>query len=185
MSALFFASSNPHKFAEVCQILSHWKLPVGFAQLELTEIQADHLEPIAEMKAREASRRLNARALVEDAGLFIESLRGFPGPYSAYVFRTLGIEGVLTLLRDEKRRRAHFRSVIGYCEPGAVPECFTASVDGTIAMLPRGGGWGYDPIFVPDGARGLTYGELEGEKNHRSHRRKSLEMFAECLLQRA
>ena len=111
MSALFFASSNPHKFTEVSEILSHWKLLVGFAQLELPEIQADQLEPIAEMKAREASKRLNAPALVEDAGLFIESLRGFPGPYSAYVFRTLGIEGILALLRDEKDRRARFRSV--------------------------------------------------------------------------
>jgi XTP/dITP diphosphohydrolase len=184
MSALFFASGNPHKFAEVCQILSQWELSTGFAQLELTEIQADQLEPIAEMKAREASTRVNAPAFVEDAGLFIESLRGFPGPYSAYVFRTLGIEGILALLGDQKSRRAHFRSVIGYCEPGAVPECFAASVDGTIALFPRGGGWGYDPIFIPDGARGLTYGELEGEKNHRSHRRKSLEMLAERLLQR-
>jgi len=182
MKALSFASSNAHKFSEVCQILTVYNISVEFACLELTEIQADDLEPIAAGKAREASRRLGATAFVEDAGLFIKHLQGFPGPYSAYVFRTLGIKGILRILQEEKDRRAQFQSVIGYCEPGAEPRCFSASVDGTIAPVPRGNGWGYDPIFIPDDADGLTFGELDQAKNNLSHRRKSLQILAEYLV---
>jgi len=181
MNPLFFASSNAHKFSEVSQILALSEISVEFACLELTEIQADDLEPIAMGKALQATERLDAPAFVEDVGLFITNLAGFPGPYSAYVFRTLGINGVLRVLGNEEERRAQFRSVIGYCEPGAEPECFTASVEGVIAPVPRGRGWGYDPIFVPDDANGLTYGELAEKKNDHSHRRKSLQMFVKYL----
>lgn len=182
MSPLFFASSNPHKFTEVQQILAVLEIPVEFACIELTEIQADDLESIAAGKAQEASAHLGAAAFVEDAGLFIDDLKGFPGPYSAYAFRTLGIDGVLRLIQGCHGRRAQFRSVVGYSKPGAEPRCFSASVDGMIALAPHGIGWGYDPIFIPDGAGGRTFGELEEEKNDHSHRRKSLLMLAQDLL---
>lgn len=185
MKDLFFASNNPDKFDEVVRILHQWNLTAVFVRLELTEIQADDLEPIAAAKAETASERLAAAAFVEDAGLFIESLQGFPGPYSSYVFRTVGVGGILRLLGGERDRRACFRSVIAYCQPQGRPECFTASVPGVITLHPRGGGWGYDPIFVPDGFGGRTYGELQAEKNAVSHRRKSLELFARRLLRSA
>lgn len=185
MKDLFFASHNANKFDEVKHIFARWHLSVAFARLELVEIQADDLEPIAAAKAETASEKLAAPAFVEDAGLFVESLQGFPGPYSSYVFRTIGIGGILRLLGSERDRRACFRSVTAYCEPQGKPECFTASVAGGIALRPRGGGWGYDPIFVPDGTGGRTYGELQMEKNAVSHRRKSLELFAKRLLRSA
>ena len=136
--------------------------------MELREIQADALEEIAAEKAREACRRLDGPAMVEDTGLFIHHLHGFPGPYSAYVFRTLGNQGVLRLLRDVTDRGATFQSVFAYCQPDGAPECFPSAVPGVIASECRGEGWGYDPIFVAEGASGRTYGELGDDKNQLS-----------------
>ena len=178
---LKFATSNPHKFDEARAILAGYGIAVEMAAMELREIQAETLEEIAAEKAREAARRLDDPAMVEDTGLFIHRLRGFPGPYSAYVFRTLGNEGVLRLLEDAEDRRATFRSVFAYCRPGGSPECFTSAAPGAIAPACRGGGWGYDPIFVAEGASGRTYGELGSDKNRLSHRRLALENLARWM----
>ena len=178
---LQFATSNRHKFGEARAILADYGIAVEMASMEVREIQADDLEEIAAEKAREASRRLDGPALVEDTGLFIDRLCGFPGPYSAYVFRTLGNEGVLRLLEDAEDRGATFRSVFAYCRPGGSPECFPSAVPGTIAPACRGEGWGYDPIFVAEGASGRTYGELGSDKNRLSHRRLALENLARWM----
>ena len=101
---------------------------------------------------------------------------GFPGPYSAYVSKTLGNEGILKLLSGESCRTATFKSVVGYCEPGGEPLLFVGSVDGVITEEIRGeGGFGYDPIFAP-GKR--TFAEmLMEEKNEISHRRGAFGAF--------
>ena len=178
---LTFATSNSHKFDEVSAILGDYGMAVEMASLELREIQADALEEVAAEKAREACRRVNGPAMVEDTGLFIDGLNGFPGPYSAYVFRTVGNRGVLRLLEGAPDRRATFQSVFAYCGPGASPECFPSGVAGTIALECRGGGWGYDPIFIAEGASGRTYGELGDEKNRLSHRRMALDDLARWI----
>ena len=178
---LKFATSNRHKFGEASAILGDYGIPVEMAPLELREIQADALEEIAAEKAREACRRLDGPAMVEDTGLFIDGLKGFPGPYSAYVFRTLGNQGILRLLEAAPDRSATFRSVFAYCRPGGSPECFPSAVAGTIAPECRGEGWGYDPIFIAEGASGRTYGELGDDKNQLSHRRMALESLARWI----
>jgi XTP/dITP diphosphohydrolase len=178
---LTFVTSNRHKFSEVSAILQEYEIPVEMASLELREIQADTLEEIAAEKAREACQRVNGPAMVEDTGLFIDGLNGFPGPYSAYVFRTVGNQGVLRLLDGAPDRRATFRSVFAYCRPGGSAECFPSGVGGTIALECRGGGWGYDPIFIAEGASGRTYGELGDEKNRLSHRRIALQKLARWI----
>ena len=178
---LTFVTSNRHKFSEVSAILQEYEIPVEMASLELREIQADTLEEIAAEKAREACRRVGGPAMVEDTGLFIDALGGFPGPYSAYVFRTVGNEGVLRLLEGATDRGATFQSVFAYCRPDGSPQCFASAVPGTIAPECRGGGWGYDPIFIAKGASGRTYGELGDDKNRLSHRRMALENLARWI----
>ena len=179
--SITFATSNGHKFSEVSAILADYGIPVEMASLELREIQADTLEEIAAEKAREACRRVDGPAMVEDTGLFIDGLNGFPGPYSAYVFRTIGNEGVLRLLEGAPDRSATFQSVFAYCAPDGSPECFPSAVAGTIALECRGGSWGYDPIFIAESASGRTYGELGDEKNRLSHRRIALERLARWI----
>ncbi len=175
---LMFATSNHHKFAEVRAILGDRGIPVAMRAMALREIQADTLEEIAAEKVREARRLVDGPVIVEDTGLFIDELRGFPGPYSAYVFRTVGNPGILRLLEDAADRRATFKSVFAYGDAGGSVKCFGAEAPGTMALTCRGEGWGYDPIFVPDNASGRTYGELGDDKNRLSHRRAALEKLA-------
>ena len=92
---------------------------------DYTEIQADELAPIAARGAREAYREAGEPVVVDDAGLFIEALDGFPGPYSSYVEETLGIERVWNLARELDDRRAAFRCTLAYCDG----EPFAASPD--------------------------------------------------------
>jgi len=84
--------------------------------------------------------------IIEDDGLCIDSLDGFPGPYSSYVHKTIGNSGILQLLK--KNRNAKFISTIVYCDKKSL-EFFEGKLDGTISQSEKGKGWGYDPIFIP------------------------------------
>ncbi len=148
------------------------------------EIQADTTAEVASFASSAAARRLGKPVLVEDAGLFVESLGGFPGVYSAYVFKTIGIAGLLALLKG-RPRKATFVSSAGFCEPTGEPRVFNGSARGSMSGSPRGsGGFGFDPIFVPEGRR-LTFGQLSvAEKCLVSHRADSLRRFARWYVAR-
>lgn len=176
---MVFASTNRNKFREVQPILVQHGIDVEFAQTELTEIQSDSLEEIATDKAVSAYTQVRKPVIVEDDGLFISGLGGFPGQYSSYVFRTIGNAGILRLLSDKNDRSAFFASLIAFSD-GKDVMIFEGRVAGKIAEQKAKGGWGYDPIFVPDGAT-HTYAELQN-KNEYSHRKKALDLFAERYL---
>ncbi|HDD68900.1 MAG TPA: XTP/dITP diphosphatase [Candidatus Korarchaeota archaeon] len=177
MKTLRFVTSNPHKFREAETILGNYGFRIEWIELKYPEIQADTLKEIVLHSLKWLSERVEQPFFIEDAGLFIHSLNGFPGPYSSYVFKTLGNEGILKLMEDIKDRRATFKSVIGL----AVDDkhyTFCGETNGFIAQSIRGALWGFDPIFIPEGVGGLTYAELGDKKNLVSHRRKSLELMA-------
>ena len=176
-SRLDFVSSNQHKFGEARRILSGLGVTVHHRAAALPEIQSDSLAEIAVHKALAAHRLTGGAVLVEDDGLFIESLGGFPGPYSSYVFGTIGNGGILELARGD--RTAVFRSVIAYSD-GETTVHFEGAVRGSISDAQRGDGWGYDPIFVPEGADG-TFAQID--KDRFSHRRAALAAFAEWYLE--
>ena len=155
---------------------------------EYTEVQANDVETIARLGAAEAFAALDGEdpVFVEDSVLAIDALGGFPGPYSAYVEDTLGVDRVWTLAAEEAHRRARFRSVIAHAsgDPSdPTIETFVGTVAGTI-VSPRGdGGFGYDPIFEYNGT---TMAEMSTEqKNAISHRGRALAAFAEWLADRA
>ncbi|HZS74196.1 MAG TPA: non-canonical purine NTP pyrophosphatase [Candidatus Nitrosotalea sp.] len=175
---VFFVSSNKHKFEEVEKIVSKFGLKLGLLKLPLQEIQADDLEDIAKHKALHAFSLCSKPVIVEDAGLFIKSLHGFPGPFSSYVFDTIGNDGILKLL--DVKRDAIFKSVIAYCERSGVVHLFGASVSGTISRKKYGTKWGFDPIFIPRG-KNKPYSKL-AEKNQISHRYLALEKFSNWYL---
>jgi XTP/dITP diphosphohydrolase len=174
-----FASTNENKYREVRAILAQRGLEVEFAKAKLVEIQSDSLEAIAREKAKSAYLQVSRSVIVEDDGLFIDSLGGFPGQYSSYVFKSIGIAGIVKLLSDVRDRYASFISLIAFSD-GKATTVFEGKVNGAIADKPAAGGWGYDPIFVPDGASG-TFAEL-ANKNDYSHRRKALDLFADWYL---
>ena len=171
-----FVTSNKGKFAEAQGIFGDLEQKdIGY-----TEIQADTLEEVAIFGMKEVATRLEGAVMLEDAGLFIEALQGFPGVYSAYVQKTIGNDGILRLMEGVENRRAFFKSVVVYAEPGLEPQMFTGIVRGQIGYEARGSsGFGYDPIFYVD-ERSL--GEMEiAEKNRISHRAESMRALKEWL----
>jgi len=177
--ALIFVTGNRHKVEEVSELAGRHGIELEHRDTPYIEIQADELEQVVRPGVQQACALLRQPCFAEDAGLFIEVLHGFPGPYSNFILRTLGNRGLLKLMSGEKNRRAEFRSAVGYCEPGEKPEVFTGKVEGTIALEAKGTqGFGFDPIFVPSEGDGRTLAEIStGEKNCFSHRARAIEAF--------
>jgi XTP/dITP diphosphohydrolase len=169
---LTFVSTNAGKFREVRGILDEYGVRVRWKRQPLPEVQATRLESVVKAKLS-AAQGLATRILVEDSGLFIPSLGGFPGVYSAYALDTIGLEGVLRLVRG-RERRAIFRTVAGL-SIGGRSWLRTGECIGRIAERPRGAhGFGYDPIFIVDGET-RTFGQLlPSEKNRWSHRARAI-----------
>ena len=178
-SDLFFVSSNNHKFKEAEMILNSFDVKIKFLKYHLEEVQSNSLEVIASKKAKFAFSKFNKPIIIEDDGLFIESLRGFPGPYSSYVFDTIGNAGILNLVK--KNRKAKFVSLITYCDD-EITKSFTGTVSGFISKSKKGKGWGYDPIFSYSDTE-KTFAELKN-KNEFSHRYLALKKFSNWYLQK-
>ena len=183
---LIFATRNRHKFEEVRRIASVYGIKLKMRRERREEIQSDKLEEIAAHSAIVACEALKKPCFVEDAGLFVKVLHGFPGPYSSYAFKTIGNNGLLKLMVGEDDRRAEFRSAVAYCEPGSRPIVFSGNVRGYIAQTSRGsGGFGFDPIFIPTDGDGRTFAEMSiDEKNKFSHRAKAIGKFLKWYIQR-
>ena len=177
LSDLLFVSSNVYKYHETKKILDSFGIDVEFFKCDLEEIQSDSFQDIASKKAKDAFSICKKPLIIEDDGLLISSLDGFPGPYSSYVFRTIGNNGILDLVT--KNRQAKFVSVITYCDKKEL-ESFYARLDGTISKFQKGNGWGYDPIFIPKNYT-KTFAELPN-KNKLSHRYKALKKFSKWYL---
>ncbi len=160
MMKLLFASKNRHKLAEANLALRNYGVELVSADVEKLEIQSDSLEEIALYAARYAYTKIRRPVVVEDAGLFVYALHGFPGPYSSYVYKTIGIEGLLKLMKGVEDRRAKFVSVVAFALNENDVLVFRGEVEGAIALEPRGsGGFGFDPIFIPCGFT-TTFAEM-------------------------
>ncbi|ASJ15994.1 non-canonical purine NTP pyrophosphatase [Thermococcus chitonophagus] len=177
---IFFITSNPGKVKEASSLLKPLGIEVEQLKFPYPEIQADSLEEVVEFGIRWLKDKVSKPFFIEDSGLFIEALEGFPGVYSAYVYRTIGLDGILKLMEGIENRRAYFKSVIGYYD-GKV-HIFVGKVYGKISHEKKGTqGFGYDPIFVPDGYD-KTFAEMTTEeKNAISHRGKALKEFHRWL----
>ena len=101
----FFVTGNVHKFNEARKVLAEYGGATAMLNLEAVEIQDDSLENIAKTSAVDAARKSSLPVFVEDAGLFVKALNGFPGPYSSYVYRTVGNRGILKLMQMEDMSR--------------------------------------------------------------------------------
>ena len=179
----YFVTSNFHKFQEARNILSNYKIATAMLRVRAIEIQDDTLENIAKYSVQDAIKNCGLPLFVEDAGLFVKALGGFPGPYSKYVFNTIGLQGVLKLMDNVQNRVAHFQSVIAFGSPDRKPVCFFGIVKGKLTSRERGiSGFGYDPIFEPEEGNGRTFAEMTMlEKNSISHRAMAIGKFAEWI----
>ena len=176
MKTLYFVTSNKAKAREASEKLRPLGYSVVQKDLGYPELQTDTLENVVAQGIHSVNERFHKAFILEDAGLFIDALEGFPGVYSKYVFFTIGLSGILRLLDKVEKRTAVFRSAYGYSEPGKKPVILTGECHGTISYEQRGNqGFGYDPLFIPNQAK-KTFGEMTiQEKNQFSHRAKALE----------
>ena len=183
MPTIYFVTNNVNKFREIAHIFDKEMPIIKLKMTNLTkiEIQSPDLIEIVRYAVENISRRFKEPFFVEDAGLFIDKLGGFPGPFSHYVYDTIGIDGILKLLESSENRQAHFKSIIGFWDGNEI-KIFEGIVKGQITLSPRGSkGFGFDPIFIPNGAR-KTFAEMEiDEKNQYSHRAKAARKLIEYL----
>jgi XTP/dITP diphosphohydrolase len=181
---VFFATGNIHKFNEARVVLAEHGLAVGMMRAKAIEVQSDNLEEIAATSVVDAYKRWNLPFIVEDAGLFVDALNGFPGPYAAYVYKTIDNAGLLKLMENVQNRKATFRSAIAYCDNvSGRSVCFAGETSGEITKQERmtniESAFGFDPIFQPEGSR-KTFAEMTiNEKNGFSHRAQAVHKFAE------
>lgn len=187
---VFFATGNINKFNEARSILGKHGIAVGMLRLKGDEIQSESLKEIAEKSVMNAYKACHLPIFVEDAGLFIEELSGFPGPYAAYVYKTIHNSGVLKLMADKKNRKAVFKSIIAFCdeENPEKPLTFYGESQGEITLTERReegkSGFGFDPIFQPHRSQ-KTFAEMTiAEKNNFSHRAMAIQRFAEWFIKR-
>jgi XTP/dITP diphosphohydrolase len=173
---LRLVTSNPGKYREIRAIFAARGLPLGWDRRTLPEPQADDLETVVRTKLA-ALPADGTTWVVDDSGLFLSALGGFPGVYSAYALDTIGLVGVLRLLH-RRPRQAVFRTIAGVRRRGTV-RLFRGEVTGRISAAPRGHhGFGYDPLFIPTG-RHRTFGETPlAEKNRVSHRARAMDLAA-------
>lgn len=176
-------TSNLGKFREVREILDGYGVQVRRVDRRFVEPQSDSLEVVVRAKL-DAIPPDSGVYLVDDSGLFIPALGGFPGVYSAHILRIWGYRALPPLLA-RRSRTAVFRTVAGV-RVGRKVVLFTGETSGTIVARPRGrGGFGYDPIFQPRGSR-RTYAEMTlEEKNRTSHRAKAFRQVGSFLHSRA
>jgi XTP/dITP diphosphohydrolase len=193
---LLFATRNPHKTREVREILG-----TDFTVRDLRacpkipdpDESGASFKENATLKALAVSETLPGFVAADDSGLEVDALEGAPGIYSA---RYAGVnateqEKIAKLLRELARtgasgdaRHARFHCVVALARNGNLVGTFQGIVEGTIADRPRGnGGFGYDPIFIPETFK-ETFGELSAEvKNTISHRAKGIRQLALKLRQ--
>lgn len=191
---LIVATRNAHKTREIQEILG-LDFSVGDLRThpDISEIRESgtSFEENAKLKALAVSRQLLALVIADDSGLEVDALGGAPGLYSARYAgaNATAAEKIDKLLGELKgvraagdRRRARFRCVVALARNGNLLETFEGVVEGKIADQARGdSGFGYDPIFVPDGIQ-KTFGELPKEvKNAISHRAKAIRALADKL----
>ena len=190
---LVLATRNPGKVAEMRTLLAGVSVQLIPADALDAPPDVEEDKPTLEGNARKKARALYEHtghpALADDTGLEVDALDGAPGVHTA---RFAGPDAtpadnnakLLRALGQADTRRARFRTVVAFVDDDGV-YCFEGVCEGTIAEAPRGEmGFGYDPLFVPDGAT-QTFAEMEpDEKNAVSHRKRALHQFVTFLRER-
>lgn len=181
-----FITTNKHKFEEVSDILKDYSVELEHLPMEYDENHDFSMEDIAKTAAKKLADELGKAIILEDTGLFFEAYDNFPGALPKFVFNTLGYKGIMKVL-DGESRKAYFKTVAAYCEPGKEPVIFEGVMEGEITSevfdedkdtMP------YDRIFIPIGYD-KTISSMEMDlKNSFSQRGKAFRKFGEYMRDR-
>lgn len=191
LNKIIFASHNEGKIAEIKQILAPFKIEVlSYKDIEFPDIEETG-KTFAEnslLKSSAIAKFTGIACLADDSGLCVDALNGAPGVYSARYAPNRdfnkGMEKLLTEMQksNNKARTAHFACVISLAYPSGEHYIFEGKVEGCIAKQKSGnGGFGYDPLFIPEGYD-KSFAELGAEvKNKISHRGRAMQKLLEYL----
>jgi XTP/dITP diphosphohydrolase len=167
---------------EVSRILN---IPVEILETEIEEIQEINLEKVALNKLNQAFGIVKGPVIIDDISLEISAWNGFPGPLIKWMLKSENDTAnlLLRLLKNEENRKAIAKLAIGYHD-GKNPYLFIGEIDGEISKEIRGeNGFGWDPVFIPDG-EAKTFAEMSGEEKDKiSHRRIALNKLSDFLKQ--
>ena len=175
-----FITGNKDKMKEFRAILGD---DVEMLSIDLVEIQNIDAHNIIRAKLAEAVRLGYNNCLVEDTSLYLDGLKGLPGPLIKWFMKTIGNEGILQLARSSGNFSAQAKTIIGYSAQDGSVDFYEGVIAGSITE-PRGEGFGWDPIFIPIG-HDKTFGEMSAEeKNSVSMRKLALEKLKQHLYAR-
>ncbi len=185
---IVFITTNKNKVKEITDLAASEAKEITIEHLDYDypELQLDEIESVARESANyiREKRAIKTPFFLEDSGLLIHALNGFPGPFSAFVFDKIGNDGILKLMTDKRGegRKATFKTVVAFCESvNTAPRLFVGTAEGKITEKRRGaGGFGYDPIFEVEGK---TFAERSTEeKNRLSHRGNAFRKLLDYLI---
>lgn len=178
MNNIIFITGNEHKVREARQILG---VDIVSKNLDIKEIQDVDLEGVIKDKLRNAYKLTKSPVMVEDTGLFLNALNGFPGALIKQLLGRIGRDGIVKVLEGFNDKSVIAKCAVGFTKDGKDLKVFIGEAEGLI-VSPRGeSGFGWDPIFQPKGYE-KTFAEMSSEeKNNISHRYKALKKFKEYL----
>lgn len=191
LEEIVFASHNEGKIKEIKKLLAPYGIKVKSAlDMNLPDVEetGKTFEENSLLKSRTIAKLVNMPCLADDSGLCVDALNGAPGVYSArYAPNRDFDKGMEKLLAEmekspNKSRNAHFSCVISLAWPDGQYKVFAGQVAGKIAFLKMGaGGFGYDPLFVPEGFTSSFAQMSQEEKNKISHRGRAVEKLKDFL----
>jgi non-canonical purine NTP pyrophosphatase (RdgB/HAM1 family) len=175
--ALYFITGNKNKFEEVKSILGN----IEQLDIDLPEIQDIDARKVIRAKLLEALNYKNAEFIVEDTSLYFNCLNGLPGPLIKWFMEAIGNEGLFNVVQKLKNDKAKAKTIIGYAKNEEEIYFFEGSIRGKIVRSKGTSGFGWDPIFQPEGFS-KTFAEMSKEdKNFTSMRRIALNKLNEFM----
>lgn len=178
-----FITTNQGKFEEVKDILKDYPIELIWLNRKYAEDHDDTLEDVVKKAAKTLAEELKEPIVLEDTGLFLDAYPGFPGPAPKFAIKTLGFKGFLKLLEGESRK-AEFRTIAAYCEPGKDPVLFTGTMDGELIDEIRGeenNFMPYDRFYQPKGYNKTICEMTLQEKTKLSQRGEAFRKFGEYI----
>lgn len=176
---LTLVTSNKNKLREVQEILG---INIESANLEIDEVQTLDPQGLARKKARAAYQKLQKPLIIEDTALFFDAWQDLPGVYINAFIKTVGCEGLVKMLQPFNNRHAYAQTTVALYLDNNSCHTFIGKIQGTIANKPQGNrGFGWDPIFIPEGHR-QTFAQMSSkEKNQISMRKVALTKLKDFL----
>jgi XTP/dITP diphosphohydrolase len=190
---ILFHTGNKGKFLEASELMMSRGIRLELLSdlksgIRVIEPQMNAFNEVATSKLRQVLEQIGDEfdddwIMVEDSGLLIDELGGFPGPYSSYVYSRIGPNGILRLMDGVGTRNARYTASLSVWNGNEI-QSFEGFCEGIIALEPKGDqGFGYDPIFIPIEGDGRTFSEMTKlEKSRLSHRANALNILSDAML---